>query len=321
VGVLFLDDDFFTIGVRGAYVGVRVRVVVAVTVDGVEDLISDLVETVAKRVVVTVFVVISHITLVLLGGVNGSPGRFLYANCFSGVAGVDGVNLASLRRVGLVDGREALLCVAGGLLEAWLGAEVGVTLLSCVTCDDGTGTFTELALGNVNLRGGVLGGRPGDGVEFSVVGGVLDVDVAAYVAVVGLLITVTGLELDLDAFSSLLGLLEASLLVDADLLAVLLLLLLLRAGLVRFLVDADVGEVGFATVLGPVVLVDGGCEGLAMLFVTFPSDGGRRELGFAFDLDFGYLRGDSVTPVRGREDTEGDRYAGVKVQVCESRDV
>jgi hypothetical protein len=75
VGVLFLDDDFFTTGVRRCYVGGGVRVVVAVTVNGVGDLISDLVETVAKRVVVTVFVVISHITLVLLGGVNGSPGR------------------------------------------------------------------------------------------------------------------------------------------------------------------------------------------------------------------------------------------------------
>ena len=88
---------------------------------------------------------------------------------------------------------EAVLGVAGGLLEAWLLGEVGVTLLSCVTGDDGAGAFTELALGDVNLRGRVLGcGRPGDGVEFSVVGGVLDVDVAAYVAVVGLLITVDG---------------------------------------------------------------------------------------------------------------------------------
>jgi hypothetical protein len=176
-----------------------------------------------------------------------------------------------------------------------------------------------LALGDVNLRGRVLGGgRPGDGVEFSVVGGVLDVDVAAYVAVVGLLITVTGLKLNLDVFAALgLGLLEASLLVDAELLAV----LLLRAVLLVLLVDVDVGEAGLTAVLGPVVLVDGGCEGLAMLFVTFPSDNGRRERGFAFYLDSGFLCGDSVTPVRGREDTEGDRYAGVKVQVCESRDV
>lgn len=126
---------------------------------------------------------------------------------------------------------------------------------------------------------------------------------------------VTGLELDLDAFTSLLGLLllEASLLVDVDLLAV------MRAVKVLFLVDTDFLEAGLAAVLRR-LLVDGGCEGLAMLFVTFPSDVRRRELGFAFYLDFCCFC-DSVTPVRGREDTEGDRDAGFKVQVCGSRSV
>jgi hypothetical protein len=94
VGVLFLgDDDFFTgVAVRGADVGVGVGVVVAVTVDGVGyafgDLVGSFVETVAERVVVSVFVVISHITLELLGGVDGRPSSF-YSNFSSGVARVD----------------------------------------------------------------------------------------------------------------------------------------------------------------------------------------------------------------------------------------
>jgi len=157
VSVLLLDYDFFTIGVRGADVGMGVRVLVAVAVDGVENFLGDLVgsfvETVTERVVVAVFVVISHITLELLGGVNRRPCSLLYADCFSRVTGVDCVNTAALRRVGVVSEVEALLGVPGGLLKAWLGGEAGVTFL-----DDGTGTFTELALGNVNLRGGVLGG-------------------------------------------------------------------------------------------------------------------------------------------------------------------
>lgn len=67
-GVLFLDYDFLTVVAVGrAGVGVSVRVVVAVTVDGVEDTVSSFVETVTEGVVMAVFVVISHITLVLLG--------------------------------------------------------------------------------------------------------------------------------------------------------------------------------------------------------------------------------------------------------------
>jgi hypothetical protein len=90
---------------------------------------------------------------------------------------------------------------------------------------------------------------------------------------------VTGLELDFDALLTLLGLLEASLLVDADLLAV------LRTAGAVFFVDADlllVARVAAACWL------DGGREGFAMLFVTFPSDvrSLRRELCFSFYLDF-----------------------------------
>jgi len=301
--VPFLDYDVFTVeAVRGAGVGVLGRVVVAVTVDGVEDLlgdlVSDLVDTVAERVVVSVFVVISHITLELLGGVNRRPSSRL--DSYGG------------GRVGV---SEALLGVPGGLLDAWLGAEVGVTFLGRVTSYDGTGTFTVLTLGDVNLSGGVLGGGAVDRSEFPVVGLVLDVDVASYVGVVGLLITITRLELDLDALAAVLGLglllLVASLLVDVDLLAV-----LLRAANAVLLEDADfLLDAGLLLGLRG---ADGGREGFDMLlFVTFPSDV-RRSL--YFDLLAGFLGG-SVTPVRGREDTEGDRNAGFKVQVGWSRGV
>jgi hypothetical protein len=57
-------------------------------------------------------------------------------------------------------------------------------------------------------------------------------------------------------------------------------------------------------------------------FVTFPSDARSllREVDFTLYLDFcGFC--DSVTPVRGREDTERDGDAGVKVQIAWSRGV
>jgi hypothetical protein len=158
-------------------VGVGRRVVVAVTVDRVKNAIGSLVETVTEGVVVTVFVVISHITLVLLRGVYSRSCR-LYTN-FRWVAGVDCVNLSA---------------VAGGLVVAWLGAEIGVALLSSVPSGDGTSTFAVLTLGDVNLGGCVVGGRPVDSVEVSVVGPVLDFDLATYVALVWFLIAVDGKE-------------------------------------------------------------------------------------------------------------------------------
>lgn len=153
--------------------GVGLGVVVAVSVDGMEDAVGSFVKTVTEGVVVSVFVVISHITLVLLWGVDSRSSR-LYSN-FRWIAGVDGVNLPA---------------VAGGLFVAWLGAEVGVTLLSCVPSGDGTSTFTILTLGDVNLSGGVVGGRSVDSVEVSVVGPVLDFDLASNVALVGFLVAV-----------------------------------------------------------------------------------------------------------------------------------
>lgn len=55
-------------------------------------------------------------------------------------------------------------------------------------------------------------------------------------------------------------------------------------------------------------------DGSVASFVTFPSDA-RRGRSCSFYLDLSCFCCDSVTPIRGREDTEGDRDAGVKVQV------
>lgn len=59
-----------------------------------------------------------------------------------------------------------------------------------------------------------------------------------------------------------------------------------------------------------------GGEGRVASLVTFPSDARspRRKVGFSFYSVLSSLFG-SVAPVRRREDTEGDRDSGVKVQI------
>lgn len=179
-GVLLLDNDLFlTVVVLGRDVGVLVGVVVTLRVDGVGyavgDLVSGLVgsvgDTVTKAVVVTFVVVISHITLELLGGVGSGTSSLFYSNlCW--VAAVDSAGNLSLIGRGIL-GSDGLACVTGGLLVVGVGAEVGVTLLS----DDGTSAFAKLAFGNVNLRRRVVGGRAVDCIEVTIVGSVLNLDV------------------------------------------------------------------------------------------------------------------------------------------------
>lgn len=172
-GVLFLDNDVLAAVVElGSDVGVLVRVVVvAVRVDGMgytfSDLVGSLGNTVTKRVVVTVVVVISHITLELLGGVGSGTSSLFYSN-LGWVAAVDTVNL-TLVGVGVL-GSDGLPGVTGGLLVVGVGAEVGVTLLS----DDGTSALAELTLRDVDLGGRVVGGRAVDSVEVAIVGSVLN---------------------------------------------------------------------------------------------------------------------------------------------------
>jgi hypothetical protein len=158
--VLFLDDYLFAVVVvLGAGVGVLVRVVVTVRVDGVLDAVGDLVggfgDSLTKRVVLAFVVVISHITLLLLGGVDSGTSRFFYTG-LGWVAAVNNVVCLTPVRVGLGLGSEGLLGV---------------------TCNDGTSAFAELTFGDVELRGCVVGGRAVDCIEVAIVGSVLNLDV------------------------------------------------------------------------------------------------------------------------------------------------
>jgi len=73
---MFPDDYFLT------FFWLMV-VVVTGTVDGVDNTISYLVETVAKRMIVTVVVVISHVKFVLFRGIDCSPSSLFYSNLLS----------------------------------------------------------------------------------------------------------------------------------------------------------------------------------------------------------------------------------------------
>jgi hypothetical protein len=143
----------------GALEGVLVRVVVAVRVDGVLNAVGNLVgslgDSLTKRVVLAFVVVISHITLVLLGGVDSGTSRLFYTS----LSWITAVNVLDLPPVGVGVG---------------LGSE---GLLGRITCDDGTSAFAKLTFGDVELRGCVVCGRAVDCVEVSVVGSVLNLDV------------------------------------------------------------------------------------------------------------------------------------------------
>lgn len=86
-----------------------------------------------------------------------------------------------------------------------------------------------------------------------------------------------------------------------------------RSAVEVFFADGDL----FLFVLGTFLAIGkGGGEGRVASLVTFPSDARspRRKVGFSFYSNLSSLF-DSVAPVRRREDTEGDRDSGVKVQI------
>lgn len=90
-------------------------------------------------------------------------------------------------------------------------------------------------------------------------------------------------------------------------------LLTARSAVELFFADGDL----FLFVLGTFLAVGkSGREGRVASLVTFPSDARspRRKVGFSFYSSLSSLF-DSVAPVRRREDTEGDRDSGVKVQI------
>jgi len=70
---MFLDDYFLTF----------FWMMVVVVTGTVDNTISYLVETVAERMIVTVFVVISHVKFVLFRGINCSPSSLFYSDILS----------------------------------------------------------------------------------------------------------------------------------------------------------------------------------------------------------------------------------------------
>jgi hypothetical protein len=105
--------------------------------------------------VLALVVVISHITLELLGGCSSGTSSFLYSNLSGGLV-VDRVDFAVVG-VGTALGGVGLLGVAS-------------------TGDDGTGVLTELTFGDVDLSGSGVGGRAVDCFEVLIVGPFLNLD-------------------------------------------------------------------------------------------------------------------------------------------------
>jgi hypothetical protein len=129
--VLFLNYDVLAdVVVLGALERVVFRVVVTRGVERVDDLFTDLVcsvrNTLTERVILSLFVVISHITLERLGGCNRGTSRFY----------------SDLRRVPVVDRG------VGGTVS-WVGVVLGGDLVVVGgrgSTDDRTSVFAELTL-------------------------------------------------------------------------------------------------------------------------------------------------------------------------------
>lgn len=128
-GIRFLDYNFLSVVVA--------MVMMAGTVDGVKDTIGSFVETVAEGVVVTVFVVVSHVTLELLGGFSYSSSSLFYSNFFSG-----------LRRITFVDEIDFALPVARLAVFCCLGSVLSVNELDVA--------LTVAGLGILSCLGSVL---------------------------------------------------------------------------------------------------------------------------------------------------------------------
>lgn len=163
-----LDDDVFLNTLRTRLV---VMVVVS-AVDRMEDTVGGTVKSVTEGVVVAVFVVISHVTLVL-GSSWAVDGGLAYTDL---LVESDWVTLwVALSRV--VTRVRALVLPAAGLAVVLLGARSGagaVVLLGYVN------TTVEVVLGSRSVAGRIL----------SLVAAVLNVDLVVDVAVVRLTVAV-----------------------------------------------------------------------------------------------------------------------------------
>jgi hypothetical protein len=151
------DDDVF-FDVLGVLVFVVVVVVVG-AVDGVENFVGDAVQSVAERVILAVFVVISHITLGLASGLDSS--------------------LSHANLVGERDGFTIGVALRGGVLARVGGLGFPLAGLSVVFFGVWGGAVTVLPLSYVDAGVEVL-----TVLVFTVVGAVLDVDLGLGVALV-----------------------------------------------------------------------------------------------------------------------------------------
>lgn len=166
-GNLAVTDDDVLFDALGTVLVVVLVVVVVAAVDGVENSVGDAVKSVAERVVVAVFVVISHVTLVLTSRLDSCLG---HANLF-----VEGDGFT----IGVPLGRRVLARVGG------LGFPLAS--LSVVFFGVWGGAVTELSLSYVDAAVEVL-----TVLVLAVVGAVLDVDLGLGVALVRFAVAVVG---------------------------------------------------------------------------------------------------------------------------------
>jgi hypothetical protein len=240
-----LDDDFFLYALGTVFVvgvgGLVVRT--GVVLLAVQDAVGGAVETVAETVVLAVFVVVSHISAVLLALVAGwGVDRAFFRLNTGSVFFVDD---------GLAFGEACLGWVVAGLSALVLPAAFCSVLLG-----EGSGALAEVSLGGVDADVGVDYCSWGvAGGELAVVDAVLDVKLGVGVALVGL--TVGSFAVNFDACVAAVVVVDTDVLLSSHACA-----LLLRSVTV-FLGDANV------LTLGKAVFSTG--RGLRTCVSAFPS--------------------------------------------------
>jgi len=168
-GHVLFDVDF----------GGRVLVATLVALERMQDAVGSAVETVTEGVVVTVFVVISHINLVAATGSFGGALLNLYLLC-------EGDRLT-------------FAVVVPGVVLARVGGLVLPSTRSAVLLGEWGGAVTELSLGDVDASVEVdLGGGRVTGRVLAVVDAVLNVDLGVGVAGIRLAV---GLAVDVDFYA------------------------------------------------------------------------------------------------------------------------
>lgn len=174
-----VGDDYLFFTLNNLWAGRVVVVTTLVALEWVEDAVGSAVKTVTEGVVVTVFVVISHIKLVT------TTGRTVDGTLF---------NLYLL-----VEGNGLTLGVVLSVLLARIGGLVLPTTRSTVLLGEWGGAVTELSLGDIDAGIDVdLGSWSVTGRILAVVDAVLDVDLGVGVTLVRLAVS---LAFDVDLYA------------------------------------------------------------------------------------------------------------------------